>query len=62
MRELERMVAEDDSILNDSFKRKKALNQVLRNYEILDDKQEYIQKICDTHNLTLSSLLEIDEG
>lgn len=62
VRELERMVAEDDSILNDSFKRKKALNQVLRNYETLDDKQEYIQKICDTHNLTLSSLLEIDEG
>lgn len=62
VRDLEKMVLRDETLLDDSFKRKNVIKEVLCNYEYMDDKDEYIMDVCKTQNITLSSLLEIEES
>ena len=61
MKDFEKVI-DDDSILEDTTKRNKFFQDLISNYQFFDDKEKYIETICKTNDLTLSNLLEIDEG
>ena len=62
LQDYEKIVATDQSLMEDSLRRTEAFKGLVLNYQSLDDKERFIEEVCKNNNITLSSLLEIDEG
>ena len=62
LQDYEKIVATDQSLMEDSLRRTEAFKELVMNYQSLDDKERFIEEVCKSNNITLSNLLEIDEG
>jgi len=62
LQDYEKLMSKDQSLMDDSIRRNQAFKDLVLNYQSLDDKEKFIEEVCRNNNITLSKLLEIDEG